>query len=144
MQSKLIQVSSLAVTLVLASYVNAEESPHSLTGTVGVYSQYVFRGLTQTNERPAIQGGADYLHSGGMYAGTWLSNVSWFSDTNSGSSNSLEWDLYAGFRKSWGDNGFTADVGLLRYQYPGSYTSLPAGTVKRTKLTPRSAGRGQL
>jgi uncharacterized protein (TIGR02001 family) len=107
----------------------AQESPHTLTTNVGLFSQYVFRGLAQTNERPAIQGGADYAHTSGFYAGTWLSNVSWFSDTNAGNSNSLEWDLYGGFRKSW-DNGFSADAGYLRYEYPGSYDALPAGTVE--------------
>ena len=108
---------------------SAQESPHTLTASVGLYSQYVFRGLTQSNEDPAIQGGADYSHASGFYAGTWLSNVSWFSDTNAGNGNSLEWDLYGGFRKSW-DNGFSGDVGYLRYEYPGSYPALPAGTVK--------------
>jgi uncharacterized protein (TIGR02001 family) len=107
----------------------AQESAHTLTSNLGLYSQYVFRGLAQTNERPAIQGGADYAHTSGFYAGTWLSNVSWFSDTNAGNSNSLEWDLYGGFRKSW-DSGFSADVGYLRYEYPGSYDALPLGTVE--------------
>ena len=37
--------------------------------------------------------------------------------------------MYGGFRKSW-DNGFSGDVGYLRYEYPGSYPALPAGTVK--------------
>jgi len=41
-------------------------SPHTLTANVGLYSQYVFRGLTQTNEDPAIQGGFDYAHSSGF------------------------------------------------------------------------------
>lgn len=107
----------------------AEDDPHSVTANVGLTSQYVYRGLTQTNQRPAIQGGADYAHLSGFYAGTWLSNVSWFSDTNAGNSNSLEWDLYTGFRKSW-SNGFSADVGYLRYEYPGNYPALPAGTVE--------------
>jgi uncharacterized protein (TIGR02001 family) len=112
-----------------ATAAGAEESPHTLTANVGLYSQYVFRGLAQSHEDPAIQGGADYSHASGVYAGTWLSNVSWFSDTNAGNTNSLEWDLYGGFRKSW-DNGFSGDVGYLRYEYPGSYPALPAGTVK--------------
>ena len=98
----------------------AADSPHTFTANVGLYSQYVFRGLAQTNERPALQGGADYSHESGFYAGTWLSNASWFSDTNAGTSNSLEWDLYTGFRKSW-DSGFSGDIGYLRYEYPGSY-----------------------
>lgn len=107
----------------------ADDGPHTLTANVGLYSQYVFRGLAQSREEPAIQGGADYSHASGLYAGTWLSNVSWFPDTNPGNSNSLEWDLYGGFRKSW-DNGLSGDFGYLRYEYPGSYPALPAGTVK--------------
>ncbi len=119
----------LMAALAMPGMAAAEESPHALSSNVGLFSQYVFRGLAQTNERPAIQGGADYAHASGFYAGTWLSNVSWFSDTNAGNSNSLEWDLYGGFRKSW-DNGFSADAGYLRYEYPGSYNALPAGTVE--------------
>jgi uncharacterized protein (TIGR02001 family) len=115
--------------MAMTATAEAQERSHSVAANVGVHSQYVFRGLAQTNERPAIQGGADYTHSSGFYAGTWLSNVSWFSDTNAGTSNSLEMDLYTGFKKSW-DNGLAADVGYLRYQYPGSYPSLPAGTVE--------------
>ncbi len=112
-----------------ASAAQAQESPHAVTANVGLFSQYAYRGLAQTNQRPALQGGADYAHSSGLYAGTWLSNVSWFSDTNAGTSNSLEWDLYAGYKKSW-DNGVTADIGYLRYEYPGNYPTLPAGTVE--------------
>ena len=129
MRSSLLKYGVLLAALGVAAAAAADESPHTLTANVGLYSQYVFRGLAQGNEKPAIQGGADYSHASGFYAGTWLSNVSWFSDTNAGNSNSLEWDLYGGFRKSW-DNGFSGDVGYLRYEYPGSYPALPAGTVK--------------
>lgn len=54
----------------------AEPNPvpeHSLSGNVGVVSQYVFRGLSQTNGKPAVQGGVDYTHASGLYVGTWLS-----------------------------------------------------------------------
>jgi uncharacterized protein (TIGR02001 family) len=129
MSSKTIRWGITVAALALAGTAQAEDSPHTLTANVGIYSQYVFRGLAQSNERPALQGGADYSHASGFYAGTWLSNVSWFSDTNAGNSNSLEWDLYGGFRKSW-DNGLTADAGYLRYEYPGSYGALPVGTVE--------------
>jgi uncharacterized protein (TIGR02001 family) len=129
MRANTIRWGVTAALLALAGTARAEDSPHTLTANVGVFSQYVFRGLAQTNQRPAVQGGADYAHASGFYAGTWLSNVSWFPDTNAGNSNSLEWDLYGGFRKSW-DNGFSADAGYLRYEYPGSYRALPAGTVE--------------
>ncbi len=129
MHSKLLHIALVAATSASAAVTQAEDGPHTVTTNVGLYSQYVFRGLTQTNEKPALQGGADYTHVSGFYAGTWLSNVSWFSDTNAGNNASIEWDLYTGFKKSW-PNGLTADVGYLRYQYPGSYPALPLGTVK--------------
>jgi uncharacterized protein (TIGR02001 family) len=129
MRSALSQLGLLLVALALASIVRAEQGPPAVTANVDLYSQYVFRGLTQTNGKPAIQGGADYAHPDGLYAGTSLSNISWFSDTNAGNSSSLEWDLYGGVKHAW-SGGFTSDLGLLRYQYPGSYPALPAGTVK--------------
>jgi hypothetical protein len=53
----------------------APESDWTFTGNVGLYSQYVFRGISQTNEKPALQGGFDVGHKSGLYAGTWASNV---------------------------------------------------------------------
>ena len=118
-----------ASTNVLAA--DAAPPPYTLTANVGLYSQYVFRGLTQTNEDPAVQGGFDFTHSSGFYLGTWASNISWLKEnaTTSGSSSSgtykgggsMEWDFYGGFRKSIGDFGL--DVGLLQYYYPGDVIS---------------------
>lgn len=113
--------------LALGATAHADDAPaYTLTANVGLYSNYVFRGLTQTNEKPALQGGFDFGHSSGFYAGTWLSNVSWFSDTVANTTSSLEWDLYAGYKKTL-DNGFAFDVGALQYYYPGQY---PAGVTK--------------
>lgn len=123
----------------------APASPHTFTGNVGVFSQYIFRGLTQTNRKPALQGGFDYSHASGFYLGLWGSNVSWFEETNvnniatpiklsqpggaggnfsanGSNSNSLEIDVYGGYKWSIGDFGF--DVGLLQYWYPGTYNNL--------------------
>jgi hypothetical protein len=55
----------------------APEPEFTFTANVGLFSQYVFRGLTQTNEKPAIQGGFDLAHKSGFYVGTWASNISW-------------------------------------------------------------------
>jgi uncharacterized protein (TIGR02001 family) len=102
---------------------------HTLTGNVGFFSQYIFRGLTQTDRDPAIQGGFDYAHSSGLYAGTWASNISWLKDSpiapvyrNGGS---LEWDFYAGWKPTFGD--FTFDLGTLYYWYPGDAALTPPG-----------------
>ena len=100
---------------------------------VGLYSQYIFRGLTQTNEEPALQGGVDLTHSSGFYLGAWGSNISWLTDGNPAatpaetkyykSGGSLELDLYGGYRYAFGDTGFGIDVGALQYYYPGKRTS---------------------
>jgi len=102
----------------------AEPTPeHNITGNVGLFSQYIFRGLTQTNGDPALQGGFDYAHKSGLYAGTWASNISWLRDPPSNLSaysggGSLEWDFYGGYKMSLPyDIGL--DVGTLYYWYPG-------------------------
>jgi len=109
----------------------APASPHTLTGNVGLYSQYIFRGITQTNADPAIQGGFDYSHSSGLYAGTWASNISWLKENFStvagtagqyNSGGSMEWDFYGGYKGTFGKSDFTYDVGLLYYWYPGKVT----------------------
>lgn len=104
----------------------AEDSPHSLTANVGAYSQYIFRGMTQTAEKPALQGGLDYSHASGVYLGLWGSNVAWLEDYQGYSTGSLELDLYGGYRGKIGGSDFTYDVGVLHYDYPGHH---PAGVV---------------
>lgn len=145
---------SIAIALFGASSAFAQTtSPapipeHSVTGNLGVVSQYVFRGLSQTDGKPAVQGGIDYVHSSGFYLGTWLSNISWFTDQNAGVKNapvslaspgsvgapysagasnsaSLEWDFYGGYKSSFADD-WVYDVGLIRYYYPGRFDNLGA------------------
>ncbi len=109
----------------------APASPHTITGNVGLYSQYIFRGLTQTNREPALQGGFDYSHSSGFYLGTWGSNISWLTDGAPPayqSGGSLEWDFYGGYKWSLPAD-FTLDLGTLYYWYPGdaNTTALKGG-----------------
>jgi len=113
-------VASLIGTGLTPVVATAADSPHTLTGNVGIFSQYIFRGLKQTNGEPAIQGGFDYSHSSGLYAGVWASNISWLRDGGSYSGGgSGEFDFYGGFRNSIGKTDFTYDIGLLQYWYPG-------------------------
>ena len=127
----------------------APTSPHTVTGNVSLASEYIFRGLSQTNGKPALQGGADYSHASGFYAGTWLSNISWFTDQNAGfmetptslgspgaagapytpnnsNATSLEWDFYGGFKNSFAGGDWNYDVGVIQYLYPGKYDNLGA------------------
>lgn len=105
----------------------AAEAPASQwVGNAGVVSDYLFRGLSQSNRKPAMQAGAEFDHAGGWYVGGWGSNVSWLSDgstTAAPVSSSVELDFYGGWRGSLGGD-WSVDLGAYRYQYPGSY---PAG-----------------
>ncbi|SFK03212.1 TorF family putative porin [Methylophaga sulfidovorans] len=92
----------------------SEDGQHSVSASVGLFSDYIFRGISLTDEDPAIQGSFDYSHSSGLYAGTWASNIS------TGADNSIEIDLYAGFANEFGDSGVGYDVSVLRYTYPGT------------------------
>ncbi len=91
----------------LAGTASAQETPE-IAWNVGVTSDYVFRGYSQTSDDPAIFGGVD-LTFGSFYAGAWASNVD-FSDSTDG-----EIDLYSGFRSEV--SGFAVDVGVVGYLY---------------------------
>jgi uncharacterized protein (TIGR02001 family) len=101
----------------------APESPHSFSYNLGLYSQYIFRGLTQTAEEPALQGGVDYAHASGFYAGVWGSNISWLEDGDYYDNSSLEVDIYGGFASEIGETGIAYNVGVLQYLYPGDKKS---------------------
>ena len=92
-----------------------ETPEHTLTANLGLFSSYRFRGIDQSFGKPALQGGVDYAHASGFYAGNWNSNVSsgaGFPDGN------LEMDFYAGYKQAFGDFGL--DLGGIVYYYPGS------------------------
>ena len=94
----------------------APASPHSFSGNLTLASDYRFRGISQTFRLPTIQGGFDYSHSSGFYAGNWNSNVSGNLFQNGAG---LEMDVYAGY-KFEPIKDFTADIGVLYYYYPGA------------------------
>ena len=97
-------------------------SEHTVTGNVSLVSDYLYRGISQTGQKPAVQGGFDYAHSSGFYAGAWGSSISWLSDAGAASTASLELDTYFGFKNSFATD-FNYDVGFLRYNYPGTYVA---------------------
>jgi len=100
-------------------------SPHTITANVALVSDYRYRGLTQTNRRPAIQGGFDYSHESGFYIGNWNSTISWISDADKSVSAPIEMDFYGGFKNTFKASGleFNYDVGVLEYFYPGGYST---------------------
>ena len=106
---------------------------------IGLYSQYIFRGLTQTDRGPAVQGGVDLTHSSGFYLGAWASNISWLRDSYLGgdptynSGGHMELDIYGGYRYSFA-NGLGIDVGALQYLYPGSRNRSAFASANTTEL----------
>ncbi|HVL34127.1 MAG TPA: TorF family putative porin [Burkholderiales bacterium] len=111
---------AVSAALVVPGIAGAE-----LTGNASLVSDYRFRGLSQTFQHPALQGGVDYAHSSGFYVGNWNSNVSSALYPNA----NLEMDFYGGFKRAFGDFGL--DAGAIYYYYPGSMATLtgPRGGV---------------
>ena len=87
----------------------------SITGNVALTSDYLFRGLTQSWGRPAIQGGADYADPNGVAAGFWASSVS----GRSYPGGALELDLYASYGQAI-NNDWSWRAGVYGYVYPGA------------------------
>ncbi len=79
---------------------------------VAIANDYVWRGMTQTSEEPAISGGFDIAGESGLYFGTWASNVEF------GDEAALELDWYAGYANEL-ENGLSYDIGYLAFTYPG-------------------------
>ncbi|MDC7681726.1 TorF family putative porin [Asticcacaulis sp. BYS171W] len=98
---------AVAVSALLVA--GAASAEGAVSYNIAVTSDYVFRGITQTDESPAIQGGIDYTN-GIFYAGTWASNVDF------GTKADYEVDLYAGIKPTAGKASF--DFGVLYYAYP--------------------------
>jgi len=122
------------------------------SGNLGLASDYLFRGLDQTNG-PAVQGGLDYIHHSGLYAGGWASN--------NRSAGGGEFDLYGGYTRPlhlFGLLNATLDAGVTGYVYSGErgpplgggsqdfaevYGGLAAGPVAfKASFAPDYAGRG--
>src|SRR5688572_18995900 len=80
----------------------AQDSPHSFTGKVALYSEYEYRGISQTSEKPALQLTLDYAHASGFYIGTFVTNIKWLedvADVGGFSTNAnIEWDIYGGYK----------------------------------------------
>ena len=102
---KIIAASLLASATTAGSGVVLAESP--LTANIGVASNYIWRGETQTNDTSAVSGGIDYANASGLYAGIWVSNIS---------GGNYEQDLILGYSGEAGPISY--DVSYTAYQYP--------------------------
>jgi uncharacterized protein (TIGR02001 family) len=106
-------------TPAFAEDAEAETKAITVNGTATVVSDYRFRGISQTDKSPAVQGSITVAHESGLYASVWGSSV----DEYVAASADQEIDLIAGYKKSFGDT--TIDAGGIYYYYPGSSQILP-------------------
>lgn len=127
-------IKKFIVLAVLAVSGTALADEHTITGNVGFTSDYTFRGISQNFRNPALQGGFDYAHASGLFAGTWASNVSGNQYTNA----SMEWDMYGGYNGKVNDDlGYS--VAVTSVFYPGGKTAVTSPN-KKWDTTELSAG----
>lgn len=103
---KVFKIAALSASVLACFSAQAEWSANA-----SVTNNYIWRGLTQTTNEPAVQGGIDYSHESGFYAGTWASNVQYAADDVF----SYEHDIYFGYAGEAGSISY--DVGYLYYNY---------------------------
>ena len=115
MFNKTLLPARLAAALFAGAVSTAQAAPE-ISGNVALTSDYKFRGISQSDESPAIQGGFDISWDNGIYLGAWGSSVDF--DSNDGYDGSLELDYYGGWAGDITDN-VGVNVGYLYYDYPG-------------------------
>ena len=105
-------INTIAVLSALTIALLPQISAAQVSANVALQSDYVWRGVSQNQEDPAIQGGFDYAHDSGFYAGVWGSSVDFQGPE------STELDLYAGWSTEF-ESGLGFDVGIIEYTYHG-------------------------
>jgi uncharacterized protein (TIGR02001 family) len=129
---------ALAALTLVSGAVFAQTAPvTTLTYNAGVVTDYRYRGITQSRNEAAVQGGVDYAHKSGFYVGAWASTIKWIADysysggakTGTDISGNMELDVYGGYKFDLAKD-VTMDVGFLRYQYVGNTLEKTGGTAR--------------
>lgn len=125
MKKTLLSTAIAAALATSAFSAMAEDAPAAspLSFNVGVVSDYLFRGVSQTHGDAALQGGVDYAFSNGFYIGAWASTISWVKDAYT--EGSTEIDVYGGYKGAFANPDWTYDVGYITYNYPGHGKAIP-------------------
>ena len=106
---KTIKIALTSMFLIVSSYASAVE----ISANASLSSDYIWRGMTQTQGDLAVSGGFDLSTDMGFYIGTWASNAG-----GNGTDYSMELDVYLGFSGEMAEN-MTYDVGYISVTYPG-------------------------
>jgi uncharacterized protein (TIGR02001 family) len=136
MKNKKLLTAAVSAALLAGFGATAAQAFDDISGNIALVSDYRFRGISQTGEDAAVQGGFDASFEPGFYIGTWASSVD-FGDLppGAGSFGTMEIDYYAGWSGPIGDTDFAIDVGYAYYQYPGD-TQDPKGDYQEFHITP--------
>ena len=118
--------SVLATAILVAATVLPSVSYADMAYNIGVVTDYRYRGISQTREKFALQGGLDFT-AGGLYIGAWASQIKWIKDF--GGDAGLELDIYGGYKGEIVKD-VAYDVGILTYQYPTNRLSPSANTTE--------------
>jgi len=109
----LVSLSLLGTAVILPQAAMADEEPYfSLSANAAIVTDYRFRGMSLSEKDPAIQGGFDVSTKSGFYVGTWGSSIQSYAGSE------MEMDIYAGYKHDF--DGFSTNIGVLAYTYPGS------------------------
>ena len=123
-------------TLATPAFAEDTAPPPAITinGTATVVSDYRFRGISQTDKTPALQGSITVTHKSGLYASVWGSSVDDYVTASLRAHQEL--DLIAGYKKTYG--GTTFDIGVLYYLYPKTRL-IPGDTSSSNFVEPYAA-----
>lgn len=129
--SKSLASSALALGLLANTAAHSQSAApapdFTLAYNIGGTTDYRFRGISQSSFKPAVQGGIDFSHKSGAYAGVWASNVNWIKDYIGATDGSLEVDFFGGYKGELAkDLGF--DLGVIAYVYPSNNAPTNANT----------------
>jgi len=117
-----LKLSILGAALIGGLALPAQAEEFSLGGTATFTTDYIFRGISNTNQNPAVQASLDATY-GIFYAGIWGSNVDFGGSVPPGPVGidlaTVEIDYYAGITPEW--QGISFDFAVLYYTYPGAY-----------------------
>ena len=114
---------SLRLVLISALIILPTTSYAQWSANIGATSNYLWRGVSQTQDSTAVQGGIDYQHQSGFYLGSWASNVDFNDDT------SYELDFYAGYSGQITQQ-ISYDFSYLYYGYPDADANIDFGELK--------------
>ena len=125
MISKPLCITAIPLLMLGMSSVQAAEKigDVEVSANVALTSDYVWRGFSQTYNKPAIQGGFDLGHDSGVYVGTWASNIRFIPEGQPSDGAQMEIDAYIGYATEF-NNGVGVDVGYNYYFYPDAQNDL--------------------